>query len=184
MSTLSVGALPQRRWAVALATATIYAAAVAAIAAQQLYRTPWGLPGHRGIFWLSVLIATRWCLDRPGAALRVAAAGSCVILLADPTLGTHVLPYLAAALVVDRLAEVSLVRRHPWVMVPLAPVIHLVGVLSPFLHHLAGAGLGTTLGAMWFFIRGHLLWGAAAGVVGMGLGLSGRRLVRTLPPTS
>lgn len=179
---LPAALVPHGQWVHRLAATAVMATAIAAVAVQQLHRTPWGLPGHRGIFWLSVLIATRWCLDRPGTALRVAAGGSCVILFVDPTMGTHVLPYLAAAMLIDRLAEVPLVREHPWLMLPLAPVIHLVGVLSPFLHHLGGgSGLGTVLGGMWFYIRGHLLWGAGAGVVGMALGLAGRRLMDRSP---
>ncbi|MGH3669844.1 MAG: hypothetical protein ACRDSH_04310, partial [Pseudonocardiaceae bacterium] len=35
----------------------IVALAVAGIIWQQIVHTPWGLPGHRGVFWLSTLIA-------------------------------------------------------------------------------------------------------------------------------
>jgi hypothetical protein len=37
----------------------VAAAAVAVITWQQLAHTPLGLPGHRGVFWLSALIASR-----------------------------------------------------------------------------------------------------------------------------
>lgn len=154
--------------------------AISGITVQQLYHTPWGLPGHRGLFWLTILIASRWCLDRPATALRIAAASSCVILMADPAMGSHVLPYLAAGFLVDRAASTRFIAQHPWVMLVLAPVIHLVGLLSPFLHNLAFQSFGAVLGGMWFYIQGHLIWGVLAGFAGMGLGVPGRRLLRRL----
>ena len=50
--------------------------AVGGIIVQQLIHTPWGLPGHRGLFWLAPLIAARWAIDRPSTALGIAAASS------------------------------------------------------------------------------------------------------------
>ena len=80
-------------------------AAVAVIVWQQLVRTPWGLPGHRGVFWFSTLIASRWIIDRPGTAIRIAATSSCLILVIDPAVGVQVVPYLIVALLVDRVAR-------------------------------------------------------------------------------
>jgi hypothetical protein len=101
--------------------AVIVSLAVAGIIWQQLVHTPWGLPGHRGLFWLSTLIAARWAIDRPGTALGIAAASSAGILLFDPTMGVHVAPYLIAGFLVDLAAKATLVRRHPWTMIALAP---------------------------------------------------------------
>lgn len=158
--------------------------AVAVIVWQQLVHTPWGLPGHRGVFWFSTLIASRWIIDRPGAAIRIAATSSCLILVIDPAVGGQVVPYLVVALLVDRAAAAPAVRRLPWLLLPLAPLIYLAGVLSPFVHNLAVSPLGTVLPGMWFYIQGHLLWGAAAGAGGLGAGIPGRRLMRRIDPSA
>jgi hypothetical protein len=159
-------------------------AAVAVIVWQQLVHTPWGLPGHRGVFWFSTLIASRWIIDRPGTAIRIAATSSCLILVMDPAVGGQVVPYLIVALLVDRASAAQAIRRFPWLLLPLAPLIYLAGVLSPFVHQLAVSPLGTVLPGMWFYIQGHLLWGAAAGVGGLGAGISGRRLMRRIDPSA
>jgi hypothetical protein len=161
-------------------TGAVAGAAVAVITWQQLVHTPWGLPGHRGVFWFSTLIASRWVIDRPGTAIRIAATSSCLILVLDPAVGGQVVPYLVAALLVDQAAAAQAIRRYPWLLLPLAPLIYLVGVLSPFVHNLGISPLGTVLAGMWFYIQGHLLWGAVAGVGGLGVGISGRKLMRRL----
>lgn len=158
----------------------IVALAVVGIVLQQLVHTPWGLPGHRGLFWLSTLIAARWAIDRPGTALGIATASSAGILVLDPTMGVHVAPYLIAGFLVDLAASVKFVRRHPWTMIPLAPIILLVNLVNPFLHNLALSPLTATISGMGFYIQGHLLWGIAAGIVGMGAGVFGRSRLRRL----
>jgi hypothetical protein len=158
----------------------IVALAVVGVVLQQLVHTPWGLPGHRGLFWLSTLIAARWAIDRPGTALGIATASSAGILVLDPTMGVHVAPYLIAGFLVDLAASVKFVRRHPWTMIPLAPIILLVNLVNPFLHNLALSSLTATISGMGFYIQGHLLWGIAAGIVGMGAGVFGRSRLRRL----
>jgi hypothetical protein len=158
----------------------IVALAVVGIVLQQLVHTPWGLPGHRGLFWLGTLIAARWAIDRPGTALGIATASSAGILVLDPTMGVHVAPYLIAGFLVDLAASVKFVRRYPWTMIPLAPIILLVNLVNPFLHNLALSSLTATISGMGFYIQGHLLWGIAAGIVGMGAGVFGRSRLRRL----
>jgi hypothetical protein len=158
----------------------IVSLAVVGVVLQQLVHTPWGLPGHRGLFWLSTLIAARWAIDRPGTALGIATASSAGILVLDPTMGVHVAPYLIAGFLVDLAASVKFVRRHPWTMIPLAPIILLVNLVNPFLHNLALSPLTATISGMGFYIQGHLLWGIAAGIVGMGAGVFGRSRLRRL----
>src|SRR5919206_3088216 len=65
----------------AAVVAAIVSVSVAGIMLQQLIHTPWGLPGHRVLFWLTPLIATRWVINRPGTALGIATASSAGILL-------------------------------------------------------------------------------------------------------
>jgi hypothetical protein len=162
--------------------AVIVSLAVAGIIWQQIVHTPWGLPGHRGIFWLSALIAVRWAIDRPGTALGIAAASSAGIILIDPTMGVHVTSLLIAGFLVDLAAKTPFIRRHPWTMLPLAPLILLVNLINPFVHNLALASLPTVLSGMWFYVQGHLEWGVAAGIVGMGAGLLGHSMLRRLDP--
>jgi hypothetical protein len=159
--------------------AVIVSLAVAGIIWQQLVHTPWGMPGHRGLFWLSTLIAARWTIDRPGTALGVAAASSAGILLLDPTMGVHVATYLIAGFLVDLAATANLIRRHPWTMVLLAPLILLVNLINPFLHNLTRSALPTVISGMGFYVQGHLLWGTAAGLLGVGVGTLGKSLLRT-----
>jgi hypothetical protein len=168
--------------AVPAITAVIVSLTVAGIIWQQLVHTPWGLPGHRGIFWLSALIAVRWAIDRPGTALGVAAASSAGIILVDPTMGVHVATYLIAGFLVDLVAKTPFIRRHPWTMLPLAPLILLVNLMNPLMHNLAQSSLPTVLSGMWFYVQGHLEWGIAAGIVGMGAGLLGKSMLRGLDP--
>lgn len=162
--------------------AVIVSLAVAGIILQQLVHTPWGLPGHRGLFWLSTLIAARWAIDRPGTAFGIAAASSAGILAFDPAMGVHVATYLVAGFVIDLVATVKFVQRHPWTMIPLAPLILLVNLINPFVHNLAQSSLLTVIPGMWFYVQGHLLWGLAAGVVGMSAGAFGKYMLRRCAP--
>jgi hypothetical protein len=158
----------------------IVSLAVAGIIWQQLVHTPWGLPGHRGVFWLSTLIAVRWAIDRPRTALGIAAASSAGIILIDPTMGVHVATSLIAGFLVDLTAKATVVRRHPWTMIALAALILLVNLMNPFVHNLAQSSLPTVISGMWFYVQGHLEWGIAAGIVGMGVGVFGQSRLRRL----
>jgi hypothetical protein len=154
--------------------AGIVSLAGAGIIVQQVVHTPWGLPGHRALFWLSTLIAARWAIDRPGTALGIATASSAGILLVDPTMGVHVAPYLVAGFLVDLAVSATFVRHHPWTMIALAPLIVLVNLINPFVHNLALSSLTATVSGMGFYLEGHLMWGVAAGIVGMGVGVFGQ----------
>lgn len=167
--------LASRPIAATAVVAVLISIAVGGIIVQQIVHTPWGLPGHRGLLWLAPLIAARWAIDRPSTALGIAAASSTGILLIDPSMGVHVASLLLAGFLVDLAASVSVIRRHPWIMLPLAPVILLVNLMNPFVHNLAVSPLFVVLSGMWFYVQGHLLWGAAAGIAGMGAGVLGRR---------
>ena len=166
--------------AAAAVVAVIVSVSVAGIILQQLVHTPWGLPGHRVLFWLTPLIAARWAIDRPGTALGIATASSAGVLLFDPTMGLYVVPYLIAGFLVDLAASVPFIHRHPWIMIPLAPLMVLVNLINPFVHNLATSSLTTVISGMWFYVQGHLLWGLAAGVVGISAGMFGQPKLRQL----
>jgi hypothetical protein len=158
----------------------IVSGSIAGIMLQQLVHTPWGLPGHRVLFWLTPLIAARWAIDRSGTALGIATASSAGILLFDPAMGLYVAPYLVAGFLVDLAASAPVIRRHPWVMIPLAPVMVMANLINPFLHNLAMSSLPTVISGMWFYVQGHLLWGLAAGIVGISAGMFGQLKLRQL----
>jgi hypothetical protein len=164
----------------AAVVAAIVSVSVAGIMLQQLIHTPWGLPGHRVLFWLTPLIAARWAINRPGTALGIATASSAGILLVDPTMGLYVVPYLVAGFLVDLAASAPLIRRHPWIMIPLAPLMVLANLINPFVHNLAVSSLPTVISDMWFYLQGHLLWGLAAGIVGISTGVFGQAKLRQL----
>jgi hypothetical protein len=166
--------------AAAAVVAVIVSVSVAGIILQQLVHTPWGLPGHRVLFWLTPLIAARWAIDRPGTALGIATASSAGVLLFDPTMGLYVLPYLIAGFLVDLTASVPFIRHHPWLMIPLAPLMVLVNLINPFVHNLATSSLTTVVSDMGFYVQGHLLWGLAAGIVGISAGMLGQPKLRQL----
>lgn len=166
--------------AAAAVVAVIVSVSVAGIVLQQLVHTPWGLPGHRVLFWLTPLIAARWAIDRPGTALGIATASSAGVLLFDPTMGLFVAPYLVAGFLVDLSASIAFIRRHPWLMILLAPIMVLANLINPFVHNLATSSLPTVISGMWFYVQGHLLWGLAAGTVGIGLGVFGQPKLRQL----
>jgi hypothetical protein len=166
--------------AAAAVTAMILSVSIAGIMLQQLVHTPWGLPGHRVLFWLTPLIAARWAIGRPGTALGIATASSAGILLFDPTMGLYLVPYLVAGFFVDLAASAPFIRHHPWIMIPLAPVMVLANLINPFVHNLAVSSLPTVISGMWFYVQGHLLWGTAAGIVGISAGMFGQSKLRRL----
>jgi hypothetical protein len=176
-----------RPTASAAVVAAIISISVAGIMLQQLIHTPWVLPGHRVLFWLTPLIAARWVINRPGTALGIAIASSAGILLVDPTMGLYVAPYLVAGFLIDLAASTPFIRRHPWIMIPLAPLLVLANLINPFVHNLAVSPLPTVISGMWFYVQGHLLWGLAAGIVGISAGVFGQsklRQLRASDPTS
>ncbi|GAB3300435.1 hypothetical protein GCM10027298_14390 [Epidermidibacterium keratini] len=158
-----------------LGAVVIVLTAIALIVAGQLIRTPWGLPGHRTLFWLAPMITARLAIDRANVGTGVAAASSAIILTANPMWGLQILPYLIAGVVLDRLVPSTAVRRAPWLLVLAAPLIASVNLIAPLARNLQTAPLETVVSSMWFYVQGHLLWGLAAGVLGTALGLAGQR---------
>ncbi|MBN9101929.1 MAG: hypothetical protein J0I49_28095 [Pseudonocardia sp.] len=135
--------------------------AVAALAVESELRIPVGLPGHRGLLWLSVLVAVALIARPRGTATAVGAASSLVAigLGTDPTTA---LRYAAAAVLLDAALSVPAVRRHPVLLALVAAPVHLVALATTVLH---GTGVAT-LGDKALF---HLGFGLVAGSTGWGL---------------
>jgi hypothetical protein len=170
-------ALPVRRPAPlsALAgrsTAVLCVLATAGVVLQQELRTPLHVPGHRGLLWLSLLVAVRVVARRPGPALAVgvASAGLTAALALSPDGPFGALPYVLAAGALDATALVPWLRRRAWPVVLAAAPVHLVALVVPLSQSLlvGVAPMALAQGAGGVALL-HVGFGAAAGLLGLGL---------------
>lgn len=139
-------------------------AATAIIVLAADVRMPLGLPGHRGLVWLTMLVAVALTARRPQAVLAVGAASTAATLLLQsgpgPWAGAR---YLGAAALLCLLTSRVPVRR--WLVALAAAPIHLVALIIPIAttliggHHLAVVGLGDK-------VVFHLGFGLIAGLLG------------------
>ena len=149
--------------------------AIAVIIASTDIRIPVGLPGHRGLVWLTVLVAVALVTPRRGAVLAVGAASSIASLpmhgLGDPLWSGR---YVAAAALLYAAGSLPVVWRRRWLLALAAAPIHLVALASSLFSWHAGSGMsawasnGMLERAGW-----HLVFGCVAGllawVVALGL---------------
>ncbi|OBI39751.1 hypothetical protein [Mycobacterium colombiense] len=150
--------------------------AVAVIVVSTDVRIPLGLPGHRGLIWLTMLVAVALATARRETVLAVGAASWIAALpvhgLSDPLWSCR---YLAAAVLLYAVAILPVVRVRRWLLAVAAAPIHLVALAGSVLSWHSGANLsawasnGMLERAGW-----HLVFGFAAGllawVVALGLG--------------
>ena len=132
--------------------------AVAALAVESEVRIPVGLPGHRGLLWLSVLVAVA-LIARPRGTTTAVGVASSLVAIGMGTDPTTALRYAAAAVLLDAALAVPVVRRRPFLLALLAAPVHLVALATPVLH---GTGLAA-LGERALF---HMGFGLLAGLVG------------------
>jgi hypothetical protein len=149
-----------------LRTLALPVIATAAVLAEADTRIPINLPGHRGLLWLSVLVAVALLARPRGTATAVGAASSllAVTMGVDPVTA---LRYAAAAALLDAVLAIPLVRRHPILLAPAAAPIHLVALTTQVLHGVALPQLGGLALA-------HLGFGLAAGLLGWTLATAAR----------
>lgn len=155
---------------------TLALLAVAAMVAAQAWSGPLHLPGHRGLIWLTALVAMALAGDGRGWATGVA-LGSGALVLAG---GLASSPLIGVSYVLAGLALDGLVRAAPRVCDSLpavavaAALVHLVDLIGPVAaggRH-AGAGPG---GGPLALLAGHVLFGLAAGALGFSLARRGAR---------
>lgn len=128
-------------------------------------RIPMGLPGHRGLIWLTLLVAVALATRRRATVLAVGAATTAATMamhipggISGP-LGSGNLRYLSAAILLYLVAGLAAVGRHRWLLVLAAAPIHLVALVdSPA----AVARFGEK--AMF-----HLGFGVVAGLLGFAI---------------
>lgn len=147
--------------------------AVAAIVASTDIRMPLGLPGHRGLIWLTLLVAVALVTARRETVLAVGAASSIAVLpihgLSDPLWSSR---YGAAAALLFTVGSVPVVRSHRWLLVLAAAPIHLVALASSVASgHTMSAWVsnGMLERAAWHLIFGFVA-GVLAWVVALGVG--------------
>lgn len=128
--------------------------AVAAIVAQADVRLAIGLPGHRGLLWLTVLAVVAYTARTRGTTTAVGAA-SALLLAGLGATPVDALRYAAAAALLDAALALPAVRRLPVLLAVLAGPIHLVALATPLLR-------GMPLGDRPLL---HLAFGLAAGLI-------------------
>lgn len=141
--------------------------AVAIIVGSTDVRIPLGLPGHRGLVWLTMLAAVALVTARRAAVLAVGAVSSIAALpmhgMSDPLWSSR---YLAAAALLYGVCTLSVVRARRWLLAVAAAPIHLVALASSvFTWHTeatvsAWASNGMLERAGW-----HLVFGFVAGLL-------------------
>lgn len=154
----------------------VVAAAVVVLAAD--VRIPLQLPGHRGLLWLTALVAAALTTRRPGptTAAAVLAAGVVAVTGTGNAGPLGVVPYVLAALALDALLAVGVFRRFPLLLPLLAAPIHLVALVVPVLRSArVGVGPAGSLPGLAPAALSHLVFGLAAGLLGAGIAYLARR---------
>ncbi|OBK97186.1 hypothetical protein A5645_01300 [Mycobacterium asiaticum] len=126
--------------------------AVVVIAGYADIRIPMGLPGHRGLIWLTMLVAVVLTTRRRSTVLAVGVAATLAAVSLHPPMGGT--RYLAAAVLLYAVAGVA--PRRQWLVVLAAAPIHLVAL----------AGSMLVLPGLAEKVLCHLGFGLAAGALG------------------
>ena len=146
--------------------------AVAIIVTSADIRIPLGLPGHRGLIWLTMLVAVALVTARRATVLAAGATSSIAVLpihgTSDPLWSSR---YVAAAALLYAVGFLSVVRTRRWLLAVAAAPIHLVALASSvFSWHTAAtvsawASNGMLERAGWHlgfgFVAGLLAWAVA-----------------------
>ncbi|MEE3752004.1 hypothetical protein KN250_011545 [Mycobacterium intracellulare] len=154
--------------------------AVATIVASTDLRIPLGLPGHRGLVWLTLLVAVALVTARRETVLAVGAASTVATLpmhgWADPLWSSR---YVAAAALLYAVASLPAVRARRWLLSVAAAPVHLVALASSVFGLHAGGHLSTWASTGLLEKSGwHVVFGFLAGLLGWAVA----RCVGSLPP--
>lgn len=141
--------------------------AVAMIVASTDIRIPLGLPGHRGLVWLTLLVAVVLVTGRRETVLAAGAASSIAVLplhgLSEPLWSSR---YVGAAALLYAAASLPVVRVRRWLLCLAAAPIHLVALASSvFALHAGGHMSGMVSNGMLEKSGWHLGFGFLAGLL-------------------
>lgn len=118
-------------------------------------RMPLALPGHRGLMWLTVLVAVALMTHRRETVIAVGAASTTATAMLHVVAGPWASArYLGAAALLYAVAALPVVRRRRWLLVLAAAPIHLVALAGS-----SSVGAGEK-------VLFHLVFGLAAGLLG------------------
>jgi hypothetical protein len=136
-------------------------------------RVPLGLPGHRGLVWLTLLVAVALVTRRRETVIVVGAASTMAAMALHAVAGPWgSARYLAAAVVLYAVAAAPVVRRRQWLLAIAAAPIHLVALAGSIVALLGGGYLFTSasigLAEKAVF---HLGFGLVAGLLGWAVAL-------------
>ncbi len=130
---------------------------------------PMGLPGHRGLVWLTLLVAVVLVTHRTVTVVAVGAAASVATLALNFPAGAAAAVgstrYFTAAVLLYAVAAAPMVRRRRWLIVLAAAPIHLVA-LADSLAALLGRGNLPAFAGVAEKVLFHLGFGLAAGILG------------------
>ncbi|OBB98625.1 hypothetical protein [Mycobacterium sp. 852002-40037_SCH5390672] len=151
--------------------------AVAIIVTSTDIRLPLGLPGHRGLIWLTLLVAVALVTARRETVLAVGTASSIAALpihgLSDPLWSSR---YVAAAALLYAVGSLPVVRRHRWLLAVGAAPIHLVALACSVFSWRTGATMSAwASNGMLDRVAGHLVFGLIAGLLAWVVALGLRR---------
>lgn len=159
--------------------------AVATIVASTDVRIPLGLPGHRGLIWLTLLVAVVLVTVRRETVLAVGAASTVATLpmhgWSDPLWSSR---YVAAAALLYAAASVPAMRARRWLLALAAAPIHLVALASSVFGLHAGGHLSTWVSSGLVEKAGwHLFFGFLAGLLAwvMALGAGYKKRIEEWP---
>ena len=150
--------------------AVIVLIGAALVVAAMAWRLPIGVPGHRGLIWMTALAVVA-LNARPGAATLSGALGAttglALGLLANGPLGF--ISYVLAGMALDLVAARGGLRLRRWLIIPAAGLVHLLALVVPVSKALAvGVAASALVHGMWTVALLHLCFGLAAGAIAYG----------------
>lgn len=147
------------------------ALAVALIVVYSDIRIPLGLPGHRGLVWLTLLVLVALATHRRETVVAVGAVATMATFAAQTPAGPWASGrYLAAAVLLYAVAAAPVVRCRRWLLAVAAAPIHLVALGGSIVALIARGQLFAFASAgMTERVVLHLAFGLIAGLLGLAL---------------
>lgn len=144
--------------------------AFAVIVASADIRIPMGLPGHRGLVWLTLLVTVALVTRTRETVVAVGAASTMATLILDVAHGAGGLAgsarYLAAAVMLYAVAATPIARRRRWLIAFAAAPIHLVALAGSVAALISGGYMLALVSVgMTEKVLFHLGFGLAAGLL-------------------
>lgn len=143
------------------------ALATAAIVLQAQVHLAIGVPGHRGLIWLTALALVALQSGRGWTIGTGAVAAALTLAIGTGNSGPlGVVPYLLAAFLLEVVAAARITQRHPAWIIPAAAGIHLVALLPALVKSLTvGVRMAAFASGMLVPILLHVVFGALAGTL-------------------